>query len=175
MLLVRNSGISKNIPNFGFVRLDKAFHFEESLLFSRLKILLLISFCICPKKIKPIFSSFQPEDKKKFPYGGMNSKKGKYLYYFLYFLCKSKIEYFYFFFYSFLSNSTAIILMWLHFCSYWPAFWYRVKSNLVKSSVHMIFAFCFFPVLRFVMQLCHVQLLDKSVRLKCLLTNRTVF
>jgi len=32
LLLVRNSGISKNIPNFGFVRLDKAFHFEESLL-----------------------------------------------------------------------------------------------------------------------------------------------
>ena len=121
--------------------------------FSRLKILLWISFCICPKKIKPIFSSFQPADKKKFPYGGMNSKKCKYLYYFLYFLCKSKIEYFYFFFYSFLSNSTAKILMWLHFCSYWPAIWYRVKSNVVKSSVHMIFAFCFFPVLRFVFQL----------------------
>ena len=57
------------------------------------------------------FSSFQPADKKKFPYGGMNSKKSKYfIYIFMLFFRKSKIEYFYF---SFKLSLTTVC--WVNF------------------------------------------------------------
>ena len=105
----------KNIPNFGFVRMKyvakNGVHW----------FIILPIICICPKNnIKPIvFSSFQPADKKKFPYGGMNSKKSKYfIYIFMLFFRKSKIEYFYF---SFKLSLTTVC--WVNFRKNYETIW----------------------------------------------------
>ena len=83
----------KNIANFGFVRMK---YVAKN---GSIDLLYYLLFVSVPKTIlnQLFFSSFQPADKKKFPYGGMNSKKSKYfIYIFMLFFRKSKIEYFYF-------------------------------------------------------------------------------